>query len=129
MFKPTKQWIAKGKINKGDAVVILWKNYMRKAKANDTRIVGVCEYDVRKGQKVSIIVSLNGQYETDVKCEKVINSKKGLFRFSHSNEDIKENPIFSKEALKAMKNLQPDKKGIERMVKGLRDFQDKFGSL
>ena len=37
---------------------------------------------------------------------KVINEKKGLFTVSHSNEDIKENPIFSAEALEAMKHLE-----------------------
>jgi len=38
-----------------------------------------------------------------------------LFQTSHSSEDVKPNPLLSIEALNAMKNMKPDKKGIQRV--------------
>ena len=49
---------------------------------------------------------------------------KGLFKISHNSEDIKESPILSKEALEAMKNLEPDKNGIKMIIKELKEYQE-----
>ena len=66
MFKPHKQWIAKEDIKKGNIVRILWKNYMRPARSDDTKIAGFSIANVKKGKRGAVVVSLNNIYEVDV---------------------------------------------------------------
>ena len=71
MFEPFKSWIAREDITKGDLVVILWKNYMRPARKNDVNIVGISYDNVKKGQKGTIIVSINNTYEVDITDQEI----------------------------------------------------------
>lgn len=56
---PTEEFITREKINKGDVVRILWKKYVRKARAKE-EIFGVASETKRKRQKIKIFKPLPG---------------------------------------------------------------------
>ena len=47
---------AKEKLQCGDLVILLWKNWCRKAKSNDLIIGGIVEQDTKKDKKAKIII-------------------------------------------------------------------------
>jgi len=49
---------------------------------------------------------------------------KALFKTSHSSDDIKPNPMFTKEALIAMRNINPDKNDFTRFHTALQKHDD-----
>ena len=71
MFKPiipTDLFIARQNIKQGDAVIILWKQFVRPCSTKDYKIKGIAMEDGKKGQMIRIYRNLPGlEYEVAVK--------------------------------------------------------------
>jgi predicted transcriptional regulator len=65
-FKLVDTHIARENIKEGDAVVILWKQFCRRAKSGNVNIAGIADRDAKKGKKIAIINPIGMTFSADV---------------------------------------------------------------
>lgn len=65
-MKPLSKYIAIENIKEGNPVTLLWKRYCRNSRDKDFIIAGIAFKNCKKGEKVSIIQSIDNLYEANV---------------------------------------------------------------